>query len=42
MLIVGQYVAMINKLKKELSKFFDTKDFGPVEQILGMKIICDS
>ena len=32
---------MFNKLKKELSKFFDMKYLGLAEQILGMKIVCD-
>ena len=41
MLIVGYDGAKINKLKKDLSKFFDMKDLGPVEQILGMKTACD-
>jgi ATP-binding cassette subfamily B (MDR/TAP) protein 1 len=41
MLIVGQNKAMISKLKMELSKFFEMKDLGPAEQILGMKIVRD-
>ncbi|WOH01606.1 hypothetical protein DCAR_0520990 [Daucus carota subsp. sativus] len=41
MLIVGQDINMINNLKKDLSKFFDMKDLGPAQQILGMKIIRD-
>ncbi|KAI3740618.1 hypothetical protein L2E82_31087 [Cichorium intybus] len=41
MLIVGQDATMINNLKKDLSKFFDMKDLGPAQQILGMKIIRD-
>ena len=31
----------IEKLKKELSKSFDTKDFGPAKQLFGMKISHD-
>ena len=41
MLIVGQNGALISKLKKELAKFFDMKDLGPAQQILGMKIVRD-
>ena len=41
MLIVGQDATMINNLKKDLSKFFDMKDLGQAQQILGMKIIRD-
>ena len=41
MLIAGQDETMINKLKKELSKFIDMKDLGPTKQILGMKIVHD-
>ncbi|KAK9940454.1 hypothetical protein M0R45_017116 [Rubus argutus] len=41
MLIVGQDVAMIHKLKAELSKSFDMKDLGPAKQILGMEITRD-
>ena len=41
MLVVGQDISKINKLKKELSKSFDMKDLGPASQILGMKIIRD-
>ena len=39
MLIVGQEKELIAKLKKDLSKSFDMKDLGPVQQILGMKIV---
>ncbi|KAL5863382.1 hypothetical protein ACOSQ3_000896 [Xanthoceras sorbifolium] len=38
MLIVGQDIGKINKLKKELSKSFAMKDLGPAKQILGMRI----
>ncbi|KAL5818254.1 hypothetical protein ACOSQ3_022150 [Xanthoceras sorbifolium] len=38
MLIVGQDIGKINRLKKELSKSFAMKDLGPVKQILGMRI----
>ena len=41
MLIVGQDASIISKLKTDLSKFFDMKDFGPAQQILGMKIVRD-
>ena len=41
MLIVGQDVAMIRKLKSDLSKSFDMKDLGPAKQILGMEITRD-
>ncbi|KAL4582349.1 hypothetical protein LXL04_006896 [Taraxacum kok-saghyz] len=41
MLIVGQDATMIDNLKKDLSKFFDMKDLGPAQQILGMKITRD-
>ncbi|KAL9273860.1 Retrovirus-related Pol polyprotein from transposon TNT 1-94-like protein, partial [Drosera capensis] len=38
MLIVGQDATMITKLKMDLTKFFDMKDLGPAQQILGIKI----
>ncbi|KAL5821663.1 hypothetical protein ACOSQ3_023545 [Xanthoceras sorbifolium] len=38
MLIVGQDIGKINRLKKELSKSFAMKDLGPAKQILGMRI----
>ena len=41
MLIVGQNVGEIKRLKKELSKSFSMKDLGPAKQILGMKISRD-
>ena len=41
MLIVGQYLNMINRLKVELSKTFDMKDLGPAKHILGMQITRD-
>ena len=41
MLIVGQDVSMIRKLKADLSKYFDMKDLGPAKQILGMEITRD-
>jgi hypothetical protein len=41
MMIVGQDATMINNLKDDLSKFFDMKDLGPAQQILGMKIVRD-
>ena len=39
MLIVGQDVDMIQKLKMELSKRFDMKDLGSAKHILGMEIL---
>ena len=41
MLIVGQDLNMINRLKVELSKTFDMKDLGPSKHILGMQITRD-
>ena len=41
MLIVGQNVSMIRKLKADLSKAFDIKDLSPAKQILGMEITRD-
>ena len=41
MLIVGQDLNMINKLKVELSKTFDMKDLGAAKHILGMQITRD-
>ena len=41
MLIVGHNSSRIDKLKKELSKFFAMKDLGPARQILGMQITRD-
>lgn len=41
MLIVGQDVEMICRLKEDLSKSFDMKDLGPAKQILGMEIARD-
>ena len=38
MLIVGQDVDNIHKLKEDLSKSFDMKDLGHAKHILGMKI----
>ena len=37
-LIVGQDMSKIDRLKKELSKFFATKDLESSQKILGMKI----
>lgn len=39
MLIVGKDVTKISQLKKELSNYFDMKDLGPAQQILGMQIV---
>ena len=41
MLIVGQDVDMIQKLKMELSKMFDMEDLGSAKRILGMEILRD-
>ncbi|GKV32108.1 hypothetical protein SLEP1_g40737 [Rubroshorea leprosula] len=41
MLILGQDVEKICRLKEELSKSFDMKDLGPAKQILGMAITLD-
>ena len=40
-LIVGQDVDMIQKLKRELSNTFDMKDLGSAKRILGMEILRD-
>ena len=41
MLIVGQDIAQISKLKEQLVESFDMKDLGPTKQILGMEITRD-
>ena len=41
MLIARHDKNMINRLKKDLGRRFAMKDLGPVQQILGMKIMCD-
>ena len=41
MLIIGQDVKIISRLKGELAKSFDMKDLGEARQILGMQIIRD-
>ena len=41
MLIVGHDKNMINRLKKDLGSRFPMKYLSPVQQILGMKIVCD-
>ena len=41
MLIVGQNVDTIQKLKMELSKMFYMKDLGSAKHILGMEILLD-
>ena len=38
MLIIGQHMKKINKLKSELSRSFAMKDLGQAKQILGMEI----
>ena len=41
MLIVGHDKNMINRLKKDLDSRYEMKDLGPIQQILGMKIMRD-
>ena len=41
MLIIGHDSSKIDRLKRELSKYFAMKDLGSVKQILGMKICHD-
>ena len=41
MLIAGTDAVTISKLKEDLSKFFDMKDLGSAQQILGMRITRD-
>ena len=41
MLIAGANMAEIDMLKKQLSEYFEMKDFGPSKQILGMRISRD-
>ena len=41
MLIIGHDSSKIDRLKRELSKSFATKNFGSAKQILGMKISHD-
>ena len=41
MLIVGQDVDMIQKLKRQLSKMFGMMDLGSAKRILGMEILRD-
>lgn len=41
MLIMRQDIAMIHRLKEELSKSFDMRYLGPAKQILGMEIFRD-
>ena len=36
MLIIGKDVGKIDKLKKDLSKYFDVKDLEPMKQIIDM------
>ena len=40
-LIVGHDKNMINKLKTDLDSIFEMEDLGPVQQILGIKIMRD-
>ena len=37
-LIVGRNVSRIDKLKKQLNKYFSMKDLGSVKKILGIRI----
>ena len=41
MLIVGQDMSKISKLKSELSKSFAMKDLDPAKKILGIRIVRD-
>ena len=41
MLIVGHDKNVMNRLKKDLGSRFAMKYLGPIQQILGMKIIRD-
>ena len=41
MMIMGQDVDMIQKLKRELSKTFNMMDLGSAKRILGMEILQD-
>ena len=41
MLIIGYDSSKIDRLKRELSKFFSMKDLGSAKSILGMKISRD-
>ncbi|CAL5429326.1 unnamed protein product [Camellia sinensis] len=41
MLIIGHDITLINKWKNDLSQYFDMKNFGPAQQILGKKIFRD-
>ena len=41
MLIIGHDSSKIDKLKRELNKYFSMKDLGSAKQILGMKISYD-
>ena len=41
MLIIGQDTTMINKLKNDLSQYFNMKNLGPAQQILAIKIVRD-
>ena len=38
MLIVGQDITQINKLKEELAESFDMKDLDSTKKILGLEI----
>ncbi|GJT46799.1 retrovirus-related pol polyprotein from transposon TNT 1-94 [Tanacetum coccineum] len=40
MLIVCKNVGRIPQLKRDLSKSFAMKDFGPAKQIIGIRILC--
>lgn len=39
--IIRSSIKVINKLKRQLSKQFEIKDFGAIKQIIGMRIVKD-
>ena len=41
MLVVGSSMKEINKLKKQMSNWFEMKDLGAAKQILGIRISRD-
>ena len=41
MLIPGENISNINRLKKQLGESFSMKDMGAAKQIIGIIIMCD-
>ena len=41
MLIVGHDKNVINRFRKDLGNQFVTKDLGPKQQLLALRVICD-